>query len=419
MISEGEGLVHKENKVIKENIIWNSIGSISYLFFQWIITVLTARILGYKEAGVLALAMSITNIFSCIAQFGVRNFQVSDIEAKYSDLTYIKNRILTCVTSMGLCIIYISFQKYPDYQKLCILIYMVFRIGESFVDVFHGIDQKNWRMDIVGKSFLLRGLFMFITTVLVMYYTNNLFVSIIGMTIATILIIVLYDKKETSLLIQPTSKNVKTEMKDLTIECLPLATYLLMSTAMGSIPRIFLETISGSEKLGIYSSIASPTLIVQALALYIFTPLIGLFAEYIKKNDKRNFFRLFQKVIVLILLIGVITIIGALVLGTWAMKLLFGSSIIDHIYLLIPIIICTILTAFSWFLCMIITVQRNMKGLIISNIIGVLINIVSSFYFIKQFDMSGANYSLICSFTVQIVLLIYYMIKSFDKKMSN
>ena len=47
-----------------ENLIWNTIGSFTYLICQWLLTLIVVRAsTGFENAGNLALAISITNIF--------------------------------------------------------------------------------------------------------------------------------------------------------------------------------------------------------------------------------------------------------------------------------------------------------------------------------------------------------------------
>ena len=406
----------KENTSIKYSMFWNSFGSMTYLLFQWIITVLITRILGFDDAGIFSLAMSITNIFACIALFGVRNFQVSDINAKYSDVTYLVCRYITCLSSIGICLIFVLSQPYSFKIGLCVMIYMIFRAAEAFVDVLHGVDQKFWRMDIVGKSFLLRGTLMLLSAFLIMYSTKNLLFTIAVMTISTILVIIFFDCSFSFKKIARDKKLNLNELKSLLIEAFPLSVYLIMLNTMGSIPRLFLERIAGSEKLGVYASIATPALIVQVSASFIFTPLIGLFAEYYNDNNKKKFVNLFYKVIAMILLISIVAIVATILLGDLGLKILYGETILEFSYLLLPVIMCTILTAFSWFLCMVLTVMREIKGLIFGCFLGLLCNGIGSPYFIKWYDMNGASYITIIGAVVQIAIFLVVIITKTRKK---
>ena len=68
-------------------MLYNSVGFIVYLFCQWLITIVVVRLSNYEDAGILSLAMSINNILYAISTFGLRNYQVSDIENKYSNIS--------------------------------------------------------------------------------------------------------------------------------------------------------------------------------------------------------------------------------------------------------------------------------------------------------------------------------------------
>ena len=66
---------------IKQNMLWNSFGSITYLACQWLITILVVRLSsGYEAAGTLSLAMSVYNIFAPFAIYRMYTYQVSDVK---------------------------------------------------------------------------------------------------------------------------------------------------------------------------------------------------------------------------------------------------------------------------------------------------------------------------------------------------
>ena len=55
------------------------------------------------------------------------------------------------------------------------------------------------------------------------------------------------------------------EKKNITLmaECFPLLCYQTMSSVIPTIPRLVMEKILGGAALGIYGSVAAPTMIVQ------------------------------------------------------------------------------------------------------------------------------------------------------------
>ncbi|MEG2770260.1 MAG: hypothetical protein RR902_05530, partial [Oscillospiraceae bacterium] len=147
----------KDKTSLQNNIFYNTLGSIVYQGALWLITLVCLSISGLENGGILSLAMATTNVLFTIAIYGMRAFEASDIKGKYSDKDYIVSRFFTCTVALILCV---AVSMGEDTQTFwCISLYMLFRISEAFMDVLHGIDQRVMRMDIVGKSFILRGVF--------------------------------------------------------------------------------------------------------------------------------------------------------------------------------------------------------------------------------------------------------------------
>ena len=71
-------------------------------------------------------------------------------------------------------------------------------------------------------------------------------------------------------------------------ECFPLLCYQTMSSVIPTIPRLVMEKILGGAALGIYGSVAAPTMIVQMGASYVFNPFITLFAEQYSSGNIRD-----------------------------------------------------------------------------------------------------------------------------------
>lgn len=399
---------------IQSSILWNSAGSIVYLVTQWIISIFVVRFSGVEDAGNLTLAMSVNNIFYSIAMQGIRNFQVSDTNEKYKDHTYVYNRILSCILSFGICLLYCGIIQYSSEQKICIIAYCLFKMSEALYDVYAGICQKNWRMDYIGKSWMIKGSVTLGAFVGFYLISGNLLWAILGMAISSYIVVGVYDVPKTHSLSQ-----IRISLKDkdclkLTIECFPLLCYLILSTIVPTIPRIFMERILGNYALGIYGSIATPTAIVQMGASYIFNPFLTLFAEQYNSGKIVQFRNTMKKCILTISCFCVIALIGGKILGKWGLNLIYGSEVAEYVSLLLPLILCTILTSLVWFLCALLTVVREFKGLIISNLIVVILSGISSIFCLKIFGMQGASIALGISLGVEILFLWLFLKKKLN-----
>lgn len=407
----------KENKLsIQSSIIWNSVGSLTYLCTQWLISVLVVRIAGVEMAGNFTLAMSVNNVFYSIATQGIRNYQVSDVKEKYSNGTYVGSRLIACIITVIICAIYCETIQYSGEQRACIIAYCLFKISEAIYDVYAGICQKAWRMDYIGKSWIVKGTVTFVTFCSVLYIFSDLFIAIIAMALSSYAVVFLYDIPKAKSLANITV-DLKTKDNFLLMkECMPLLCYLVLSTLISTIPRLFMERILGSYELGIYGSIAAPTLIVQVGASYIFNPFLTLFAEKYNCGEISSFWKILKKCFVSIAILSSIALAGGRILGKWGLSILYGTEIAQHVYLLVPLILCTILTAIVWFLCALLTVVREFRGLIIGNVMGIIFISASSLVLLKIAGMQGASIALSVSLVIEIIFLWIYLKKKLKKK---
>lgn len=391
---------------IKESVLWNTWGSVLYLGTQWLLTVLVTRLLGYDDAGIFSLAMSVANIFYALSIYGMKNFQISDLKSKYTPGNYVVSRMVTGAAALLLCVGFALVNGYEREQTLCIILYMLFKLSESFFDVFLGFYQKNWRMDFMGKSMTLRAILMLVTFPVVMCLTKSLLWSVVAMAIAVYGVILFYDRRNAMMLehidITPDMKNVSRLLR----ECAPLAVYLILSTCIGSIPRYFLEMFQGNEQLGIYASVAMPTLIVQMAATYIFNPMITVFSESLNDKEKPRFMKTLKQCFVALLCISVIGVIGGKLLGRLGLFILYGESILPYEYLLLPIIICTVTTACAWLMYDILTIFRNFKALLIGNGLSVAISVIMSLILIPKYGMQGTTFALMIGNISGIIVCI-------------
>lgn len=383
-------------------------GSLLYLFSQWLLSYFVVRYLGYESAGILTLATTITGSIIGISLYGVRSFQISDIEGKYSDCTYKATRIVTSVLALFVCVIFVFLlNEYSIYIGICILTYMCFKISESISDVYQGILQKAMRMDYIGFSFMLKGIITLALFVFVVLVTNNLLAGIVVLCLSSTIIIFFFDARKAKRFTRSSdNQNLLAPIKALLWECLPIAAFTLLFNSINLIPRYFLEAQMGVEALGIYGTIAMPVVIVQVTASYIFSPLTTPFAQQLSKGNITGFKILLRKVIVFIAVLSAVSFFGFWLLGDWFLLLLFGSTIEPYTYLLLPLVVCTILIALSWFLSTMLVVLRKLKALMCASVASFIVVIFGSTPFISIFGYNGASFILILGLILFVLFCV-------------
>ena len=397
---------------IKNNMIYSTVGSITYFTCQWLLLVLIVWLADYSKAGILSLATSVTASPAIIALYSVRNYQVSDIDGKYSNNIYFVSRIVSSLMSLIVCLIMIFIGGYGMYKSLVILTYMFFKIVEAFADYYYGLEQKFDRMDYSGISMVIRGIGTLIIFVISYLILKDLLISLIIMTIFSALIIVIYDVKVTRNHYGTSRFGGEwKEIKQLMIECFPLALVAYLNNFAIMIPRLFLEHYYGDELMGYYSSVASPTSVIQLLATSLFAPLIVSLTIHFNNKNKKAFISIIYKFLLASLVVSIVGIIAAKLLGEWVLVLLFRPEIKPYVYLFIPVIIMTIFMALNSCFFSICTLMRIMKEQYLRGAIGVLSSLVASVILVKKYDCMGVVYASLIAIMLQMVLQISVILK--------
>lgn len=394
----------KDPLSIKSNMLWNSVGNVVYLFSQWLLTYFVVRILGYEEAGVFSLAITIGGSLVSVALYSIRNYQVSDIQERFSDRTYMVSRVLTSALSLVVCVVFVLANNYEIMTALCVIVYMMFKISEALSDVYQGMLQKRMRLDYVGRSFILKGISEAIVFFVLLTLSRNLLLAVAGLCVASFIVVGLYDRRRaTSLTPSVSSRSSYSQIKALLGTCLPLALFGLLFNTMGQAPRYFLEAELGAAALGVYASVAMPVVIVQVSASFIFAPLTTPLAFYLRADDIEKFRGLIKKVLLVLAALSVVSVAAFLLLGNWLLVLLFGHSIDEYQFLLMPLVACSILVALSWFLSTILVVIRKLRALLAVSVVSFLIVLVGSVPFIQLCGMNGASFVFISALTFFIL----------------
>ncbi|EOT28300.1 hypothetical protein C805_00442 [Eubacterium sp. 14-2] len=391
---------------MKKNIAWNTCGSVFYCVCQWLITILVVWLDSYGAAGDLSLAMTTSSSFSAIALFSMRNFQVSDVTEEYSAGQYVSSRILTCGAAVISCLAVSLLSGNTPYEVLCIGAFMVIRVAEAVVDVLHGINQKYMRYDLIGKSYMIRGIFTVVSFCAGMALVGNLMVTLMIMAGLNLLTAILYDWRNTGKLEGFSICLKDRKILNLLTACVPIVVFSFLLSLENLIPKTILKEQYGRDQLGIYSSMASPTLVVQVFASVAFNPFLPAFSLAYQQGELKRFRNMFHKSLVVLAAMCLVVTLGAVLFGKVGLKILFGPDILEHYGLFLPIVWCTILTALIWILSSLVVALRRIQWLLIGMIGDFLVCVLAAEPVVGIYEKNGVSILQIGAYAVYIIYLI-------------
>lgn len=391
-----------------KNVFYNTFGNIFYSACQWLITILVVYLENYEfgAAGILSLAMTTSSSFAAISLFSMRNYQISDTKKEFSQGQYVSSRIITCAVALIACVVY-AIPGNNLFQVLCIAAFMLVRIAESFADVLFGVDQLHDRYGLICLSCTLRGLMTVGSFVVMMRMTHNLLITLFAMAVLNLVVVALFDFRLTFKLEKITVKLRDKELLKLLKQCLPIVAFSFLLSFVNLIPKQVLSFVQGEDSLGVYSSMASPTLVVQVFASVAFAPFIPKLAQMLEKKDYNKFLKIMRLTYLGLAVLAAAALIGAALLGRPVLFFLFKEGILEHYDLFMPIIWCTILLSGVWVLNAIVVTLRKLKLLLFGMAADFVILCLITYPCITAYGQNGTSYAQIIALGLMLPFMIW------------
>lgn len=394
----------EQSSTAKSSLLYTG-GALVYYLCQWALAVVIVWISGYETAGVLSLALTVCAAPAIVGLFNVRTYQVSDLKGEYQTRTYTNSRHVTNTLSYIICIAMIFYGGYTLEKTIVILVFMIYKLAEGTSDVYYGIEQMHGRLDIAGISYILRGIGTIALFVGFQLILGNLFISLMAIALFSYGVIWCVDL--------PMARKLEPALKEknyfhgkailsLLVTCIPLAVFAFLNNLAYNFPKIVLENVFGSEAMGYFSSVTSPSMVVQLVANTLFAPLIPPLTEAFLNGKKTEFYGIIKRFSALAGILSVICIAGAAVLGKWILVLIFGAEIADYAYLFVPSIFVMILAAISTCMYSVCTLVRILKLQYVVGIASFLTSVCLAYLFVKPFSMMGVVYAQGIAILVQV-----------------
>lgn len=390
---------------IKVNMLWNSVGSLTNLGCQWLISVMIVRFsLAYDAAGIYSLAVSTYNIFGSIAQYRMYTYQVSDVNNENSTGEYMTLRLITSLFALVCCSVY-GILTCDRVAWASIVLYGVYKTITLIIDVYHACDQRFHRMDFIGASLAMQGVASLSSFLLVFSASQSVELALVAMSFAVGLIGFCYDRKKTRAFGEIKLGITLEKTLRLLGSCLPVVIAGMATSAASSLPRQTLANIMGTAILGAYASVAAPVAIIQMGASYIYNPLLGYFSELYASNDTKGFLRLLSKSIGGLALVSLSCVLGFAFLGDWLLVTVFGESIAEYTYLLNPLVGFAIITGIQWFLNDLLISLRAFKMTFVSSVMSFLVAVLLETPLIGAFGPNGVTITGVVACVVGIAIM--------------
>ena len=396
-----------------KQVSYNTIGNVATLFAQWLIIMLLPMITNFSEAGVLAVAISVSSILNQIAIFTLNQYQVVDQYERVSENDYSVTRLVTIALSFVL-ILPISFLfGYGTNQILIIVAYTVYRNLINYAYLHQSSLQLINHLDYSGKCMVIEGMTSFLVFIGCYVATTDLLLATSVMAIAgggMFLFLMSYGHRKYTGHGFELNLGKKTDVIPLLLVGVPLLISTLCPIIITAIPKLILENQWGTELTGYFSTLTSPTIIIPTLAQAVFIPFTVYFANLCRQGDFRKLKVQYGKILGMMAIGAVVCYVISVLFAGPVFELLYGSSISAYVdYFNILIVGIFLYSAGICGITVLITKKQGYAACI-SSAAALVMSIIIFLMWIPSNGMEGATWGLFASyglFGLFITLCIY------------
>ena len=122
--------------------ICNTLGTSAWGMVFPVLTIVVTQLAGVELAGMFSLAFVTGSLLMILANYGVRTYQISDLDEAHSFSDYQLNRWLTCAAMLIVGWIYCAIRGYADEMFTISMGVYVYKMVDGLADVYEGRLQQ-------------------------------------------------------------------------------------------------------------------------------------------------------------------------------------------------------------------------------------------------------------------------------------
>lgn len=382
----------RTNNIQKSSYLWNVIACTSSSFQSMLLLLIISRCNDAEDAAIFTIAYSVASLLLFVGKYGVRNFQVSDINEEFTYGEYKVHRYLTTGIMTICAIVYVVFgflaKNYTSYKCLCMLALIVPKIIEAFEDVLHGHYHQKGRLDIASKIWGIRNIIYIIVFCLVYAFTQDLLVTSFIGAVVVLVLCVLFNYSVYNVFEKNTSCK-KVAVFSITKKCFPIALSTTLMAYVANAPKYTVDGVVSSEVQTCFSVIFMPVFVMTLLGSYIFNPMISKLTVLWENKDIDELWNLICKIAGIIGAITIVVLVGGETIGIILLEILYKVDLSQYVLPLGGLIVAGGLLTTLNFTIIITTIIRQQDFLQKVIALGAVICLLFSKIILTTYDVLG------------------------------
>ena len=396
-----------EDHATRRDYLWNTLGTAVWGMAFPLLTIVSTQLVGAEEAGKFSIAFVTGTLIMIACNYGVRNFQVSDIDEKTSFASYQLNRWLCGALALACGLVYSSARGYDAQMATIGLGVYLYKVIDGVADVYEGRLQQADKLYLAGMSQMLRSAGVIAVFSMALFLTRSMPIAAMAMGIAAIASLVLVTAPLALLETEKSRRVSLREVGHLFIQCAPLFGALFLFNLIESMPKFVMEGTLAYKYQLYFNALFFPAQAILLSIGFIYKPqLLRLSSIWANPRKRRRFDLIIVAVMALIVVITSVCAAFMAGPGIPLMSFMYGLNFERYRTLALLMVVAGGVTAAIDFLYAIITVLRHAGDVTKIYLICFAVSVVLPVILINLLGLMGAVVSYLAIMALLLVLLI-------------
>lgn len=398
------------NNIKKDAYIWNAIASMLNSFQMTLLLVFVTRFGNDRESSIFVMAYAIANLLLHVGKFGIRQFQVTDVQEKYCYKEYeILRKILVSTMLLG-AMVYVAYKfltgSYTGDKVILILLICAFRAIEAYEDVLHGRLQQVGRLDIAAKILSIR-LILYIVLFVILYVLlkDVVLVSLISLVVQ--IVVAIYLNNIVTGVLQADKEWSWIKVKSLLKEVFPLGIAMFLNIYINNSPKYIIDELVSDTVQTQFNIIFMPVFVVAMLAGFIYQPLVKKMGMLWDSAEIETLNKQVLKISFATIGVALLATCAAFVAGIPALQLVYGVDLSQYRIELSILTFTGGIIALLNILIILLTTIRKQQFLLYGYVVIAVITLAFGDDVLKTFGVLGLC---IMFMSVLLILLLYFTV---------
>lgn len=387
--------------------IWNTVGVGAWGGVFPLLTIVVTQLTDAEIAGMFSLAFVTGMLLMYIGNYGVRTYQVSDINETHSFSDYQVNRYLTCAIMILIGVGYCTLRGYGALMFTMSVGIYVYKMVDALADVYEGRLQQYDKMYLAGISQTFRSVLVFIVFTIALAITRDVGIASVAMGVTAVVTFLILTFPLALFETPKSERFTLAGVGDLFKQCFPLFLALFLYALIDNMPKFVMEGVLSYDNQLYFNALYFPAQFILLTVGVIYKPLLLRLANLWADPKGRRKFDL--AIFAMVAITVAITVVLGLFMG-WIgldiMSFLYGLDFNQYEGLCYIMLAAGAVTSIIDFLYQAITVLRRQRAVMKLYVITFGFSLFVPTLLINFTGLPGAIIGYLIVMSILLVLLI-------------